>query len=220
MILDRCLLHPTPWVVCFTVSKFQVNRLRRLPLSSQIRWADFNICMHVACRFTGDTVAYTLPSSNRPQPTRPLCCPLSFQPLGGLITQNSPFASHNTTLDNVVSKSSNFNRLLVLPSLLYTTTCDFLLWLPPIDLLQNQFCRGVVPKRPTPVLHLQLSLWPLLLVTVHTASTSLLVPASFLTRYSTNKTQRNNDRTGREAIVESHAQTHVLQSSKQLPSNV
>ena len=58
--------------------------------------ADFTLCMHVACRFTGDTVAYTLPSSNRPQPTVPQYSLLCFQPLGGLITQNSPFVSHSS----------------------------------------------------------------------------------------------------------------------------
>ena len=96
MILNRCLLHPTPWVVCFTVSKFQVNRLRRLPLSSQIRWSDFNICMLVACRFTGDTVAYTLPAYNRPPPTVHNCSSLSSEPLGATITQETPFTSHST----------------------------------------------------------------------------------------------------------------------------
>ena len=194
--------------------------MRRLPLSSQIRWSDFNICMHVACRFTGDTVAYTLPSSTRPQPTHPLCCPLSFQPLGGLITQNSPFSSHSTKPWTILSPnppiasaacSSFASSSIDLPFPPLVATCR----LAPKSIL---LWRG--PKRPTPVLHLQLSLWPLLLVTVHTASTSLLVPASFLTPYSTDKIQRNNDRTGREAIAESHAQTHVLQSSRQLPSNV
>ena len=73
------------------------------------------------------------------------------------------------------------------------------------------------PKRPTPVLHLQLSLWPLFLVTVHTASTSLPVPAGFLTPYSTDKIQHNNDRAGGEANAESYEQTHALQSSRQLP---
>ena len=54
-------------------------------------------------------------------------------------------------------------------------------------------------------------------MTVHTASTSLPVPAGFLTPYSTDKIQHNNDRAGGEANAESYEQTHALQSSRQLP---
>ena len=63
------------------------------------------MCMHVACKFNGDTVAYTLPSCNRPPPTVHNYSPLSFEPLGATITQETPFTSHSIQPWTILSPS-------------------------------------------------------------------------------------------------------------------
>ena len=76
------------------------------------------------------------------------------------------------------------------------------------------------PKRPTPVLHLQLTTWSLLLVTVCKALTDVLVPAGFLTPYSTDKTDRMIAQVGKQSQSHTQQLTDTLQSSRQLPRRV
>ena len=142
------MIHPTSWVVCFTVSNLQVNRSRRLPLAPPIRLADFTLCMHVACRFTGDTVAYTLPSCNRPPPTVHNYSPLSFEPLGATITQETPFTSHSTLPWTILSPNPPIASAACSSFASSSIDLRFPPLLPPIDLLQNQVVEGAVPEHP------------------------------------------------------------------------
>ena len=176
--------------------------------------------MHVACRFTGDKVAYTLPSCNRPSPTVHNYSPLSFEPLGATITRQTPFTSHSIQPWTILSPSPPISSAACSSFASSSIDLRFPPLLPPIDQLRNQFCRGAVPKRPTPVLHLQLSIWSLLLVTVYTASTNLLVPAGFLTQYNTDKQVYSIAQVGRQSQNHTQQLTHTLQSSRQLPKHV
>ena len=76
----------------------------------------------------------------------PQCSLLCFQPLGEGITQPTPFSSHSTQSWTILSPSPPIHTAACFLFASSSTTCDFLLWLPPVDQLRNQFCRGAVPN--------------------------------------------------------------------------
>ena len=64
--------HWNPPRVCIVQSKFQANRLRRLPAAPLNPLTGFNFCMHLPCICTDGTAAYTLALTPNPAPFCPL----------------------------------------------------------------------------------------------------------------------------------------------------
>ena len=121
---------------------------------------------------------------------------------------------HSTqTLDNLMSKLSNAPGCLFF---LRFFTHD--LRFPPLVATCRPAPKPILswrgPKRPTPVLHLQLTTWSLLLVTGCKASTDVLVPAGFLTPNDTDKTDDRSHRQGGKRKSQYTLQTDTLQSSR------
>ena len=104
--------------------------------------------MHVACKFTGHTVAYTLPSCNRPPPTVPQCSLLCFEPLGATITRETPFTSHSIQPWTILSPSPSIASAACSSSASSSIDLRFPSLLPPVDQLQNQVVVGAVPEHP------------------------------------------------------------------------